>query len=290
VRPISKQFPEGKFPAGAVYQYANENAWRSKDPEMEKKDSLLEERVNSLRKAAEVHRQVRKYAQSIVKPGIYLEDMCKQLEAVLKYVIEAEGITAGQAFPTGCSLNHVAAHYSPNPGDRTVLSTLRSPAYNDVCKLDFGTHVNGHLIDSAFTIAFNPQFDPLLQAVQEATNEGVKTAGIDVRLCDVGEAIQEVMESHEVEINGKTYPVVCVRNLCGHSIQPYRIHAGKSVPIVRGGPQTKMEEVAATHAGRAVRDRNLRLHGQRLRARRHGVQPLHERVQRAEGAAQTQVL
>lgn len=30
-------------------------------------------------------------------------------------------------------------------------------------------------------------------------------AGIDVRLCDVGAAIQEVMESYEVEINGKVY-------------------------------------------------------------------------------------
>ncbi|XP_074275185.1 methionine aminopeptidase 2B-like [Silene latifolia] len=28
-------------------------------------------------------------------------------------------------------------------------------------------------------------------------------AGIDVRLCDVGDAKQEVMESYEVEINGK---------------------------------------------------------------------------------------
>lgn len=28
----------------------------------------------------------------------------------------------------------------------------------------------------------------------------------------------------------------------GHSIGPYQIHAGKSVPIVKGGEQTKMEE------------------------------------------------
>ena len=28
---------------------------------------------------------------------------------------------AGIAFPTGCSINHVAAHYSPNPGDTTAL-------------------------------------------------------------------------------------------------------------------------------------------------------------------------
>ena len=34
-----------------------------------------------------------------------------------------------------------------------------------------------------------------------------REAGIDVRLCDVGSAIQEVMESHEIELEGKTYQV-----------------------------------------------------------------------------------
>ena len=28
----------------------------------------------------------------------------------------------------------------------------------------------------------------------------------------------------------------------GHSIGPYRIHAGKTVPIVKGGPGIRMEE------------------------------------------------
>jgi len=36
--------------------------------------------------------------------------------------------------------------------------------------------------------------------------------------------------------------VKCCRNLSGHSIAPYQIHAGKSVPIVKGGEATKMEE------------------------------------------------
>ena len=38
------------------------------------------------------------------------------------------------------------------------------------------------------------------------------------------------------------YPVNSIRNLNGHSIAPYQIHAGKSVPIVKGGESTKMEE------------------------------------------------
>lgn len=50
------------------------------------------------------------------------------------------------------------------------------------------------------------------------------------------------MESHEITLGNKTYTVKAVENLCGHSIAPYQIHAGKSVPIVKGGPTTKMEE------------------------------------------------
>jgi len=56
-------------------------------------------------------------------------------------------------------------------------------------KLDFGTHVNGHIIDCAFTVAFNPTFNNLLVAVKAATNEGIKAAGIDSRLNEIGEAI-----------------------------------------------------------------------------------------------------
>lgn len=64
----------------------------------------------------------------------------------------------------------------------------------------------GRIIDSAFTLTFDPVYDNLLAAVKDATNTGVREAGIDVRMGDIGAAIQEVMESYEVEIGGKTYP------------------------------------------------------------------------------------
>ena len=47
----------------------------------------------------------------------------------------------------------MAAHWTPNSGDKTVLQ------YGDVCKIDFGTHVNGRIIDSAWTVHFDPQAD-----------------------------------------------------------------------------------------------------------------------------------
>ena len=61
-------------------------------------------------------------------------------------------------------------------------------------------------------------------------------------MSDIGAAIQEAMESYEVEIGGQTLPVKCIRNLNGHDIIQYSIHGRKSVPIVKGGDQTKMEE------------------------------------------------
>ena len=224
------------LPCGVVNIYKNSQALSQESSNLMIRDDMMSEKIFCLRRAAVVHKQVRKYAQSVIKPGMKMIDICKAIESTLNYLCEKEGIERGQAFPTGCSINNVAAHYTPNYGDETVLQK------NDVCKIDFGTHYKGYLIDSAFTVAFDERYKPLLEAVQAATMTGVKEAGIDVRLCDIGEAIQEVMESHEIELDGKIYPIVSVRNLCGHTIDRYKVHAGKSVPIVKGGPQTKMEE------------------------------------------------
>lgn len=237
--PIDDQFPASQWEkVGHVQDYTKDQAWRTTSEECKKKDLLWNERLTSLRKAAEVHRQVRKYAQSIARPGIKLIDLCQKLESTLRFILQSNGLEGGQAFPTGCSLNHIAAHYTPNYGDDVVLT------YNDVCKLDFGTHVNGHLIDSAFTIAFNPRYNNLLRASQESTAAGIAHAGIDARLSEIGEIVQETMESFEVELDGKIYPVKSISNLCGHSIDRNRIHAGNTVPNVRGSdPSIKMKEV-----------------------------------------------
>ena len=70
----------------------------------------------------------------------------------------------------------------------------------------------------------------------------MQNAGIDVRISDVSAAIQEAMESYEVEIRGKLFPVKPVRDLCGHDIKRYRIHGEKTIPFVKNSNQTKMEE------------------------------------------------
>ena len=58
---------------------------------------------------------------------------------------------------------------------------------------------------------------------------------MDARLGEIGGIIEEVITSHEVTIRGRTHAIQPVRNLSGHTVAQGTIHAGKSVPLVRGG-------------------------------------------------------
>jgi len=61
-------------------------------------------------------------------------------------------------------------------------------------------------------------------------------------MSDIGAAIQEVMESYEVEIGGKTFPVKAIRNITGHDIKRYHIHGDKQIPFIKNNNRDKMEE------------------------------------------------
>jgi len=236
--PVRELFPDGHFPVGQRLEYEQPlNLWRRESEEQRQREKVQEDQYENLREAAEAHRIVRQWAKSWIKPGMKMIDIADTLETSLRATIAADGTKRGIAFPTGLSLNNVAAHYTPNAGDTRVLKET------DVLKVDIGLHVNGWIIDSAFTMAFDPIYDPLLETVREATNAGVKAAGIDVRLCDIGDAIYEVMTAGEITLGRHTHQIVPIRNLMGHSLGLYTIHAGKSIPCIRGsGDQTKMEE------------------------------------------------
>ncbi|KAG6143752.1 hypothetical protein E4U28_002219 [Claviceps purpurea] len=239
---VSQLFPNKSYPKGEEVEYKDDNNYRTTNEEKRHLDNLQSEFLSDYREAAEIHRQVRQYAKKTIRPGQTLTEIAETIENGVRSLTGHSGLTegdalvAGMGFPCGLSLNHCAAHYTPNAGNKMVLQQ------DDVMKVDFGVHVNGRIVDSAFTVAFEPKYDDLLKAVQEATNAGIREAGIDARVGEIGGVIQETMESFEVEIDGTTYPVKSIRNLTGHNILPYSIHGTKAVPIVKSDDQTKMEE------------------------------------------------
>ncbi|KAM0676905.1 Methionine aminopeptidase 2 [Binucleata daphniae] len=192
--------------------------------------------LDKARRAAEAHRRSRYKAQKYIKPGCSLFELVNMIEDSTRILLKGE-YNDGIGFPTGINLNDCAAHFTLNPGDKDIILDK-----DDVMKVDFGTHVDGFIMDSAFTVAFNPRYENLLKASKEATEAGIKCLGVDVRVCDIGKVISEVMECYEVEIDGKTLPVKAISNLNGHSIDQYKVHAGITIPNINNGDKTRIQE------------------------------------------------
>ncbi|GFP89747.1 methionine aminopeptidase 2a [Phtheirospermum japonicum] len=81
------------------------NLWRTTSEEKRELERLEKPLYNSVRQAAEVHRQVRKYMKIIIKPGMLMNDL-------------------------------VAAHWTPNTGDKTVLQYDDLPTFSKPCGLE----------------------------------------------------------------------------------------------------------------------------------------------------------
>lgn len=204
--------------------------WANNIPKVREDQKVM---IFNMRKSAEAQRQVRRYIQEQIKPGIKLIDIATSVE---NKMIELLGndLKSGIGFSTGLSLNECAAHDTSYPNDKRRLTKY------DVLKVDFGTHVNGYITDTAFTVAFDDKYKSLLDASKDGTWTGIRMAGIDARINEISKEIKETIESYEIELNGKIYPIKSVSNLGGHSILPYKIHGGA---LILGSPTTyKLEE------------------------------------------------
>ena len=153
----------------------------------------------------------KKLAKTIIKPGVPLLEVANRCEEeIIKNGCEL-------SFPINLSLNEIAAHYSPPIGDKTVVPE------KGLLKIDIGSHFNGYIADSAFTI--NLDEDPILQNYVDAAKEAV-AAAIDlfvpgVKLYELGEAIAQKI------INRGLRPIT---NLGGHELKQFTLHAGAFIP------------------------------------------------------------
>lgn len=188
-------------------------------------DLCIPQKIYDLRKAAEIHKRVRRHIQSILRPGMLYTEICNEIENKTVELCNGQNdMKIGSGFPTGLSVNNIVAHDSAWCCDDT-----RRLKENDVCKIDFGTHVNGYIIDSAFTVAYNPRYEPLLKASKESMWNAIKLAGPDASINDIASEIKSTIEAYEIEIDGHLYPIKPVWNLGGHNIKQYEIHGGQII-------------------------------------------------------------
>lgn len=223
----------------------------------ETKDCLTEKDLDNFRRAALIHRIVRKKALIMLYDGASLAKLVETVEQLIiklcqqdsnTYFLDGgqknikkigqnkiyDGQYSGIAFPVGVNINNIVAHDSKTT---TVLDD-RTFCNGDVVKIDIGVHIDGRIIDSAFThIVTNKPgihdseniYNSVLDASKESVYTAIKMSGPDQRLDEMSETIDEIIRSFEVDIGGDTIPIKPVNGIGGHNIKQYMIHGGKLI-------------------------------------------------------------
>ena len=160
-------------------------------------------------KAGKIAGEVRENVRQKDWIGSTLEEICEY--------VESEIIKRGAkcAFPVNTSLNEIAAHYTAEPNDPKTVSD------SDLVKIDLGVQINGYIADTAVTVNYDPQYDSLVQAAENALQTAMSMIKVGVKSKDVGRKIQNTI----MDMGFKP-----IANLSGHSLDQYTIHAGKTVP------------------------------------------------------------
>ncbi len=161
--------------------------------------------------AGKIASEVRENARRKDHVGSTLEDICNSIE---KEINDKGGKCA---FPVNVSLNDIAAHYTAEPNDSTIVKDT------DLLKIDLGVQINGHIADTAVTVCYDPKYDFLVQAAESALKEAMSIIRVGTKSSDVGKTIENTTK----QMGG-----IPIANLSGHSLEQYTIHAGKSVPNI----------------------------------------------------------
>jgi methionyl aminopeptidase len=177
-------------------------------------------------RSGKITREVKASVRSKARVGMTYLEMVRFVEKE----IESRGGKAG--FPVGIGVNQVTAHYAPEDGDGSVFRE------GDLVKVDFGTHVDGYVTDTAVSISFNPDYDLMLEVTQRALDVAVETAKKVTRTGEIGA---------EIHKEASRFGFKTIQNLTGHTLDRYIVHAGKSIPnlYMPGTPSLKKGDVFA---------------------------------------------
>lgn len=168
-----------------------------------------EDEVKKYKRAGEIAKRAREYAEKIVKPGAKLLELAEAIEG------EIRRLGGEPAFPVNIGVNHIAAHYTPTPDDRSAVPD------NSVVKVDIGVHVDGYIADTAATVCLSPALEGLVEASRLALERVVEAVRPGMRAKEIGRIVEEVI----TKMGYKP-----IKNLSGHNIDRWKIHGGKSIP------------------------------------------------------------
>ena len=180
----------------------------------------MEEEIVRWKQAGMIAAKALQFGKKLIKPEIRLLDVAEQVE---QKIID---LGAKPAFPVNISMNQIAAHYTPLPNDDSVFK-------DELVKLDVGAHVDGYIGDTACTIDLSNTHQELVKASQEALDAAIKVIRTGTELWEIGQAIRDAINKYEL---------APIKNLSGHGLARYELHAPPSTPNFNSNNKEKLTE------------------------------------------------
>ncbi len=192
--------------------------------ELEKEEEEKKFKLDSLRKAGTIAKEVKKFMKPKIKVGATGLDIVNAVEGKIKE------LGGGHAFPANLCINNIAAHYtSPIRDDGLTINE------GDLVKLDIGVHVNGFIVDTAFSVNFND--DESLQNIIQSTEVAVDAAKMmskpQMNTKEIGKKIESII---------KGFKYNPIKELGGHQVERWIVHGKKALPELGNQSGDIMEE------------------------------------------------
>ena len=173
--------------------------------------TITEDDLQKYRKAGKIAAEVRNETRSFVREGMPIIDLCEKVESMI------EKKSGKPAFPCNVSVNEIAAHYTSPPRDKRLIPQ------NSIVKVDIGVHVDGYIADTAITVCFNPEYENLVHAAEEALERAIEILRPGLSVSQFGSLVEKTIKSRGVKP---------ISNLTGHQVGRYLVHAGRALPNV----------------------------------------------------------
>ena len=138
------------------------------------------------------------------------------------------------AFPGTIHTNDLAAHFTTNHAVEGVEGWSGDTVLEkgDCVKIDYGVHIKGHIGDNALTfeVGNTNNHTDQIKAAKEARDAAIEVMHPGTPWYKVGAA------AAQPSIDAGFQPI---RNLCGHQLKPWQLHAGVSIPSYACGPDNR---------------------------------------------------
>jgi methionyl aminopeptidase len=216
------------------------------EKELEKEEEQKRFKIESLRKAGKIAQDVKKFIKPKIKIGAKAIDIISTTEGKI------EELDGKCAFPVNLSINNIAAHYtSPLKDDGLTIND------GNIVKIDLGVHVEGFIVDTAFSVNFNEnkELENIIQATEVALEAAKMMAKPKVHTREMGKKIEDIV---------KGFKYNPIKELGGHQIERWTVHGEKSLPelgtqggdIMEEGDVFSIEIFASTGEGTVHNTRN----------------------------------